>query len=55
MIGNDKRNLRLEPSADRWMRYSSRHADLLVPIATGLIGCAYRIAFPTRRAVAYFD
>jgi hypothetical protein len=30
-------------------------ADLLVLIATGLIGCAYRIAIPTRRAAAYFD
>jgi hypothetical protein len=30
-------------------------ADLLVLIATGLIGCAYRIAFPTLRAAAYFD
>ena len=34
---------------------SLSHADFLVLIATGLIGCASRIAFPTRRAAAYFD
>jgi hypothetical protein len=29
-------------------------ADFLVLIATGLIGCVYRIAFPTWRTSAYF-
>ena len=32
LFGNDKRRLLLEPSAEGRTRYSSRHADIWLPI-----------------------
>jgi hypothetical protein len=42
----------LGPQPGGRARDSSSHADLSVLIATGLIGCAYLIAFPKIRSVS---